>query len=248
MHHELPNLALDKSALFFDFDGTLVDLKPTPDEVVVSEELQSIINALDDKTSHAIALISGRNIESLDKHLQLPNIKMSGSHGMEYRLDSNLPITLHPDVIHLPDDLINQCESFCEIYGLLLERKPLSLAIHYRSQPTLEPNVIDFLTTLLKQFSQLDLKIQSGKCIREIKPSHISKATALDLFANTNDFKNRTIWYFGDDVTDEDAFEWVNAQGGVSVKIGEGESKALYRLPSPNDLKQFLLAHLVKEE
>ena len=56
----------------------------------------------------------------------------------------------------------------------------------------------------------------------------------------SNTFKGRTPWYFGDDVTDEDAFEWINNHNGISVKIGEGKTKANYRLATPMHVIQFL--------
>jgi len=53
-------------------------------------------------------------------------------------------------------------------------------------------------------------------------------------------FAARQPWMFGDDVTDEAAFEAVLALGGVAVKVGAGTSLAPYRLPDPAALRNWL--------
>ena len=65
----------ESCALFLDFDGTLVDLAPQPEAVIVPSELVNTLAALNNYLSGAIALISGRPIEQIDAFLhplQLP--------------------------------------------------------------------------------------------------------------------------------------------------------------------------------
>ena len=52
-------------------------------------------------------------------------------------------------------------------------------------------------------------------------------------------FRHRPPWFFGDDVTDESAFETVRT-GGVAVKVGAGESIADYRLDGPEAMRQWV--------
>jgi trehalose 6-phosphate phosphatase len=46
--------------------------------------------------------------------------------------------------------------------------------------------------------------------------------------------------FLGDDVTDESGFQVVNRLGGHSVKIGEGETVARWRLADPAGAKSWL--------
>ncbi|CAG9296662.1 trehalose-phosphatase [Celerinatantimonas diazotrophica] len=246
MKNKLPELILNQSAMFLDFDGTLVDLQPTPDAVVVTEQLRNLLTTLDSKTNHALAIISGRSIESLDKLLRLPLLLMGGSHGMQFRKVPFGDIVIHPDVTPLPDKLMSQCKAFCENNQLLWEAKPLSSAIHYRNNPKLEIKIDEYLDTLVHQYSGVN--IQRGKYIRELKPKGVNKASALEFFMQNHHFTHKTPWYFGDDTTDEDAFSWVKQHNGIAVKVGEGETIADYHLQSPQDVFSFLSSSLYCEE
>jgi trehalose 6-phosphate phosphatase len=57
----------------------------------------------------------------------------------------------------------------------------------------------------------------------------------------TAPYAGRVPVFIGDDVTDEHGFEAVNALGGLSIRIGDGETLAPLRLPSPTALRAILL-------
>ena len=49
-------------ALFVDFDGTLVELAPTPTDIRVSEKLPGLLTGLAARLGGAVALVSGRSL------------------------------------------------------------------------------------------------------------------------------------------------------------------------------------------
>src|SRR3981081_2461430 len=57
---------LSECALLLDIDGTLLDLAPTPREVWVPPGLAKTLNRLLEKTSGALALVSGRSLNDID--------------------------------------------------------------------------------------------------------------------------------------------------------------------------------------
>src|SRR5512136_2715691 len=57
---------LDEFAILLDIDGTLLDLAPTPREVWVPPGLATTLNRLHEKTSGALALVSGRSLNDID--------------------------------------------------------------------------------------------------------------------------------------------------------------------------------------
>jgi trehalose 6-phosphate phosphatase len=63
--------------------------------------------------------------------------------------------------------------------------------------------------------------IQSGKMLFEIKPRGFSKATAIKAFMKESPFSGRLPVFAGDDLTDQDGFAIVEAQGGISIGVGD---------------------------
>src|SRR5579872_2840171 len=73
------------TALFLDIDGTLLDLARTPDRVRVPHDLLFALERLAQDLSGAVAFVSGRSLESIDK-LFLPFRPAAiGAHGAEIR-------------------------------------------------------------------------------------------------------------------------------------------------------------------
>src|SRR3954464_9048164 len=57
---------LSECALLLDIDGTLLDFAPTPREVWVPPDLATTLNRLLERTSGALALVSGRSLNDID--------------------------------------------------------------------------------------------------------------------------------------------------------------------------------------
>jgi trehalose 6-phosphate phosphatase len=76
--------------------------------------------------------------------------------------------------------------------------------------------------------------------VYELKPAGVDKGSAIAEFMSEAPFAGRLPVFLGDDVTDETGFLAVNRLGGHSVKIGEGESAARWRLADPAAAKSWL--------
>ena len=81
---KLPTPRIDW-AYFFDIDGTLVDIAPTPSEVKLERDLRDLIKRLHELTGGALALISGRSIEDIDSIMHGEKLPVAGQHGVERR-------------------------------------------------------------------------------------------------------------------------------------------------------------------
>ena len=58
---------MTRTALLLDVDGTLVDIAPTPTDVVVPSALLRVLAELTERAGGAVALVSGRTIETIDR-------------------------------------------------------------------------------------------------------------------------------------------------------------------------------------
>lgn len=234
----MQELNLEQTALFLDFDGTLVDFAETPEAVEVSDELRALLRALNKHLSGALAVVSGRSLESLDALLGLPEIAAAGGHGAEWRLGNGE--TQHAEGVDLQAlaDVRVKLAPLAAEHALLLEDKGHSLALHFRSRPNVEAPLDEFIAS---QISPLPgIRVIAGNCVREVQARGVDKGVAVARFMQLNPFSGRRPCYIGDDTTDEDAFAWVNGRDGVSIKVGTAPSRAESRLGSVMDVHQFL--------
>lgn len=218
---------IDNVAVFLDFDGTLVDFASTPETVTVPSDLKLLLSDLSDALNGALALITGRSLESLDGLLGNTAVCAAGCHGAEWRNLNGVA----GNVGEKSESLAAAREAlaeFSERHGLLLEGKPYSLALHFRHHSHLQSDIDSWISENLSTFS--DLRIINGKSVREVQLAGVHKGVAVERFMQHAPFAGRSPIYIGDDVTDEDAFAWVNQAGGISIKVGTGKTIAAHRL------------------
>ena len=209
----------DACAFFLDLDGTLLELAPHPDAVRVEPQLLDLLRALAQRSGGALALVSGRSIATLDRLLQPLKLPASGLHGFERRNAAGAPVQRElPNPRALEDARRFLQALIAKEPRLLLEDKGAALALHYRQAPQLESEIVDAVTAMAAGLSG-SLRVQRGRMVIELAPAAVSKATAIEEFMREEPFNGRLVVYAGDDLTDEPAFEWVNAAGGISVAV-----------------------------
>ena len=215
-------------ALFLDVDGTLLRICPLPTDVMADHALRTIMAALDRRCDGALALVSGRTIADLDRIFVPLAFAAAGMHGAELRFADGVRQVVAPDLVDAARPAVRSLVA--DHPGLLLEDKGLTLAVHFRQRPELETDVVRFLAALV---SGGDLAVQRGKMVAELKPANIDKGRAIARLMATAPFAGCRPVFFGDDVTDESGFRYVNAAGGLSVRVGplSDETAAAWRLP-----------------
>lgn len=225
----------DQTAFFFDFDGTLVDLAPTPDGVLVRPDMLALLRELRRLTHGAMAIVSGRGIESIDGFLGMPDLPVAGLHGAERR-DANGDTQRvgfnDQRLLHMEQVLAEVVRTHA---GMLLEIKGASLALHYRNAPEHEGAARAATGRLAADYADAYV-LQPGKMVYEIKPKDVDKGRALRAFLDEPPFAGRRPVFAGDDLTDEKGFAVVNALGGLSIKVGGGDTIAQTRIDSVDAL------------
>ena len=238
--HAPPRRSAAAWALFLDVDGTLIDLAATPDAVVVPPRLRMVLTACAGAFGGAVALVSGRPIAALDALLDPLRLPAAGLHGLERRLpDGTVEHAVHrgPGLSGLRARL----EALVREDGrLLLEDKGSSLALHFRRAPEREGALRALVTDAAPRHD--GYQALHGKMVVEVKPAHANKGDAIAHYLKAPPFAGRLPVFAGDDVTDEDGFDAVNRLGGISVKVGAGESRASCRVPDTDALLDWLAA------
>lgn len=225
-------------ALFLDFDGTLVALAETPEAIEVPPALVALLGDLHHLLGGAVAVVSGRQIDVLDRFLAPLRLPAAGEHGVQRRNAEGQMREVQPPDLSSVLDAANALASVHE--GLLVERKHGAIALHYRLSPGLETVCREVMSRVIEGQPQLELL--HGKFVFEVKPSSVNKGLAIEAFMQEAPFRGRKPVFAGDDTTDESGFLVVQPMGGTGIKVGSGPTHALHRLDSTRTVYEWLVA------
>lgn len=232
------NLTANHYAFFFDIDGTLAELQATPEAVSIPPAVITNLEQLAKANHGALAVVSGRPLEQIDSLLAPLQGAAAGIHGAQLRTAQGQHSQLNMAAGVLAE-IAQQLESATDHWpGVLIEKKPVAFALHYRQAPEYQQQLFALATQLCQTYPEFTL--QPGKCVWEIKPRACNKGVAIQQLMSHPPFQGRVPLFVADDVTDEAGFHWVNQQQGVSIKVGSGQTAAQFRLQSVAQLHQWL--------
>lgn len=238
---------LSRTALLLDIDGTLLELAPTPRDVVVPPNLGAVLRMLHERLDGALALVSGRSLTDIDvifAPLQFPAV---GGHGAEMRLsvESEAVASRAPP---MDNDLKRRFIAISQLSpGILYEDKGYSIALHYRLAPQFEKTIYEAVSAIRADLPQAPIEVLPGKFVCEIKPAGFTKATGVRELMNHAPFSGRNPIFIGDDVTDESVFAIMPAFRGVSFSVGRRAHGVNGQFKAPKDVRAWL-AQLLDEE
>ena len=234
-HHDL-----NRMALLLDVDGTLLDIAPTPREVVVPRELPETLSRMRDRLEGALALVSGRTIAELDEFFTPLQLVAIGGHGAEMR-----PVAAGPVIAGragpIDAEFKEQLKAIAEQHpGVLVEDKGYSLARHYRKAPRQGLGLIHDVKHAHEAWGDQSIELLNGKAVLELKFAGFNKGTAVRQLMTYPPFAGRRPVFIGDDHTDEDAFKAMPEFNGLSMSVGR-KLPGIYRLfGSPADVRNWL--------
>jgi trehalose 6-phosphate phosphatase len=232
-----PPPALDW-CLFLDVDGTLIELTDTPSQTEADAGIKTLLPEVAERLGGAVALISGRRIQTLDQLFAPLRLPAAGLHGVERRkADGSIQGASFVD-----SQLANArraLQALVEAHpGTLLEDKERTVAVHFRMAPQFADAMREGVVEIAKPLGS-NYHIQGGKMMFEIKPRGFSKGTAIQAFMKEPPFRGRRPVFVGDDLTDQDGFVVVEAHGGLSIAVGE-LSLAQYHLADVSAVRSWL--------
>jgi trehalose 6-phosphate phosphatase len=203
-------------ALFLDVDGTLIDIAPTPDGVVVPAGLAEALRVVERRLGGALAILSGRRLTDIDGLLGA-GLVCAAEHG---------------GVVRGVDGVVRRMvrrpaafESWVRIFaryaaampGVLVEEKEFSVVLHYRRAPEHEAALRQLVEKLVAESD--DAVLLLAHCAFELKPRGGNKGDALAGFMAGPPFAGRRPVFVGDDVTDEPAIAKAIELGGLGLHV-----------------------------
>jgi trehalose 6-phosphate phosphatase len=223
-------------AIFLDLDGTIVELVDHPGAVRVGPATLHLLQALLSSTGQALAVISGREIAVIDRLLYPLILPAAGVHGLQRRDACGIIYSKETSNLGSLADVLEQLLG--NEPGVIIERKPGGIAVHYRLRPDLERHCHDVVHLVMDEHP--GLRLIRGKMVFELTQKGADKGNVISAFLREPPFRGRVPIFAGDDVTDEAGFSAVNALGGISIKVGDAQTEARFRAESPGELRDWL--------
>ncbi len=238
---------LSEIAILLDIDGTLLELMPTPREVWVPPGLATTLNRLMERTSGALALVSGRSLNDIDLIFAPDQFPAIGGHGAEMRLSTDSEANAR-NAPPLDKELKRRLAAIARLSsGILLEDKGYSLALHYRLAPHAEKEIGDAISAIRADLPDASIEVLPGKFVFEIKHAGFTKANGVRELMRHVPFKGRKPLFIGDDVTDETVFAIMPDMNGLAFSVGRRARGVAGHFDAPSDVREFL-AHLLDNE
>lgn len=229
-------------ALFLDIDGTLIEHADHPEGVTIPQDLPDRLMAAQAALDGAVALVSGRTIDWMDRKFAPARLASSGQHGAEVRLAPDapaVPIPMPKWRAPLEAALKRELASWP---GVFIEHKPLSLAVHFRAVPEFGDAVMERVMALGRGFDE-GVQFLHGRFVIEVREAGHHKGTAVTTLMKTAIFAGRTPVFLGDDVTDEDGFAAVRDMGGIAIAVGPRATRqANFHMSGPTRVRAWLAA------
>ena len=208
-------------AIFLDYDGTLTPIVARPELAILSEDGRAVVRDMASKLP--VAVVSGRDRPDVEKLVGIDELIFVGSHGFDIRTPDGGTIDneVGGDVTPLLDGVERKLHDKLDpIEGSLVERKKFSIAAHYRL--VADADYDRFRGALDQILAETpEIKEKPGKKVFEYQPKidwDKGKAVLWLMGALGMDDGNHIPMFFGDDVTDEDAFAALQGRGlGVIV-------------------------------
>lgn len=217
--------------LVLDFDGTISELVPVPDDAAIHPDVALPLRSLTSRLGLTV-IMSGRPANDIWQRVRMDNILYVGNHGVEYLFGGEL--TLVPQAIDLPispEALAERLKPIGDGPGIVWEVKQFSLAIHYRMSPdkTLAGETLNRALETVPEIKEME--VISGNMVLEIRGRNgVNKGYAIDKIVNEHDLQS--LVFMGDDTTDVDALRALRMLNEAGKITGTGVAVIQQGMPS----------------
>ncbi|HWJ92956.1 MAG TPA: bifunctional alpha,alpha-trehalose-phosphate synthase (UDP-forming)/trehalose-phosphatase, partial [Flavisolibacter sp.] len=229
-----------KRCILLDYDGTLAPYQKLPSLAAPSEELIRLLNDLAKEPANEVVIISGRDVDTLEKWLGKINLNMIAEHGAcikhkggEWRSSVVIKTEWKEQVRPLMQLFVDRCP------GSFIEEKKSTLAWHYRNTNE-ELGFVrsrELRNSLLQLTTNTSLQVVDGNKVLEVRMIGVDKGAAANQMLSELD--PDFILCIGDDATDEDMFRAIREKG-FTIKIGRANTAAQYTILSQREVFPFL--------
>jgi trehalose 6-phosphate phosphatase len=195
---------IDRAALLFDFDGTLSEIVPRPEDARPVDGAVDVLRTLVGRATN-VAIVSGRPEPFLRARLPVAGLNVVGLHGVD------------PDH-RMPSDVIEAVRSIAAAErGATVEEKGATVAVHVRLAP--DPDgASQRIAPLIAALAQMHgLRVLEGRRVLELVPPGAGKGEVVAKLVAPEGLE--AALFAGDDLGDVPAFMALEeaAERGVAI-------------------------------
>jgi trehalose 6-phosphate phosphatase len=199
------------AGIFLDFDGTISEIVPEPGDARPVDGAVEVLAALSQRYER-VGVLSGRPVDFLGRFFP-PEVMLAGLYGLERFQDGVR--TDHPlggSWREVVDDVVSVSQARGPA-GMKIESKGLSLTLHYRTHPRLQPKVRAWAES---QAARSGLECRPARMSYELHPPiPADKGTSIvELAAGLE-----AVCFMGDDHGDLRAFDGLDVLAGQGMQV-----------------------------
>jgi trehalose 6-phosphate synthase/phosphatase len=229
--------AASKRLLLLDYDGTLVEIQPRPQDAAPTPELIELLSDLAALPNTTVAIVSGRSQADIEGWFgDIPDLGLAVEHGALMReagthewqqLRGGMDLSWKESVRSILDQFAASAP------GSLVENKEYALAWHYRLVDAEFGAWLanELVTTLENLLSGTELAVIHGNRVVEVRYAWANKGEVAAILSSRNRRKSFVL-AMGDDRTDEDLFGRV-PRTAWTIRVGDGSTAARFRVTGP---------------
>ena len=207
------------AGVFCDFDGTLAPIVEVPSEARPQEGAADALERLASRMGR-VGVVSGRPVSFLRSHLGGHGLLLFGLYGLETVEEQpgqggeGGEVNVHPDAAGWQEVVEEVAERAQEAdLGFFVEPKGLSIAVHFRSDPSREPAAREWAEA---EAERTGLDLHPGRQSYELRPPvRRDKGTVVE--EQGRDLG--AVAFLGDDHGDLAAFDALDRLAGAGVAV-----------------------------
>jgi trehalose 6-phosphate phosphatase len=233
--------------LMLDYDGTLAEFAPTPDDIAPDPQITALLTELAQKPDLRVAIVSGRRLEDIRRLIPVPGVWLGGTYGVEILApDGELIRLLDFEAIRPPVEGLRRrwTALLFGLDGFHLEDKGWSVAIHANRADTATAQAVLAEARRMAEgaLDSTTFQVLAERRFLEVCPIDADKGRAVETLLSRASWPSALVVYIGDDEKDERAFRKVKACGGVSIRVAASSSQgsADCALATPTAVRRWL--------
>ena len=222
--------------LAVDFDGTIAEVVPIPDDARIAPRCAEALARLSRKLT-VVSVVSGRSADDLRSKTGLEGVAYVGNHGAEF-IDGGR-VTLAPGASATRDSvraLFEHLRAAVDSPGLIWEDKGFSASVHYRLAPAPDEAMRTLSEALDAAPPVEGVEVFWGKRVLELRPATgLNKGYAVRRLVR--EWRLNGLIFVGDDMTDVDG---LRALRGLKAEVAlRGLGVAVLYDDSPDELLEW---------